>query len=127
MTCVVMVIEDEISQVNLIQRVLESANYMVIATNEGTDAIDMAIGILPDIILLDIHLSNVDGWHILEALKANPQTTAIPVILCTNDQDRERALQLGAVSILSKPLGANQILEAVQYIHNLQSSPSAGN
>jgi signal transduction histidine kinase/HAMP domain-containing protein/ActR/RegA family two-component response regulator len=122
----VMVVEDETSHTDLLRRTLESADYMVIATNDSKEAVGMALGVLPDTILLDIHRSNIDVWSVLESLAANPQTAAIPIIVCAIDQEKERAQSLGVRSFLSKPLNANQILEAVKNVRSLQSFSSKG-
>src|SRR5260221_6806145 len=123
----VMVVEDALSHTDLLRRTLESADYMVITTNDSQEACGMALGVMPDTILLDIQLSNIDKCNIIESLAASPQTAAIPIIVCGIDQERERALTLGAALFLSKPLNANQILEAVQYIQSQQTLSSQDN
>jgi CheY-like chemotaxis protein len=115
----VMLIEDEASMSDLLRRTLQSTGYLVMATDNAQGALEMALGILPDTILLD--LPDNESWHLLQSLKAGPELTTIPVILCLTEPDADRASQLGATLCLNKPITAEQVLAAVQKVQQLQS------
>jgi signal transduction histidine kinase len=109
----VLVVEDEVSMRDMIRRSLESVGHVVIDTDDGAEAQTMAIGLLPDLIILDVRLPNVNGWDILQKLKNDPQTESIPVILCTAVEDEERARELGTDMYLAKPFSPEQLLTCV--------------
>jgi CheY-like chemotaxis protein len=110
----VLVVEDEVSMRDMIRRSLESAGHVVIDTDDGAEAQSMAVGLLPDLIILDVRLPNVNGWDILQKLKHDPQTASIPVILCTAVEDEERARELGTDMYLQKPFSTDQLLTCIQ-------------
>jgi signal transduction histidine kinase len=110
----VLVVEDEVSMRDMIRRSLESVGHIVIDTDDGAEAQTMAVGLLPDLIILDVRLPNVNGWDILQNLKKDPQTASIPVIVCTAVEDEERARELGTDMYLAKPFSIEQLLTCVQ-------------
>jgi DNA-binding response OmpR family regulator len=72
-----------------------------------------------NLVLLDLKLSKFDGWEILEEIKRNPKTWAIPVIICTasfGQPQEERAIRLGASGYLIKPVSANVLRNAVSSV-----------
>jgi len=79
------------------------------AAGSGAEALQMASGggAPPiDVIMLDVMMPGMDGPAVLEALRADPATAAIPVVFITartSTQDRERLIQLGAVAVIAKP------------------------
>src|SRR5437879_13897198 len=91
-----LIVENEVGVRDNIRRTLESAHHMVIVTHDATQAIDFAVGLLPDAIILNTELPNTDGWELLRQLKQQPQIAAIPVMVCTANDDQQRALDLGA-------------------------------
>lgn len=108
----VMLVEDEVSTAELMRRVLESAGYMVFLTNNSTEALDMALGLLPDTIILDVQLQNADGWELFGAFRREDETARIPVIICAAPANQQRAYDLGATGFLAKPVTPQLILDA---------------
>lgn len=101
----VLLVEDDsfISKMYVTKFTLQKFN--VLAAGDGEEGLRMAIAEIPDIILLDIMLPKMDGWQVLEHLKANESTKNIPVLLLTNlgaQEDIERGLQLGAIDYMIK-------------------------
>ena len=77
----------------------------MLLTEKGSEAIELARGQKPAIILLDVILPEVDGFNILQTLKANTETQKIPILLLTNlgqESDQERGKELGAAAYLVK-------------------------
>ena len=68
---------------------------------------------MPDIILLDVLLQNIDGWELLGRFRAHPHLGERPVIVCTILPQRDLALILGAAGFLSKPFSQRQLLAAL--------------
>ncbi len=66
--------------------------------------------------LLDIRLPGIDGWAVLQALKQDPETRDIPVIVVSIVDERARGAALGAAQYLVKPVGREQLLEALRAV-----------
>lgn len=112
----VLLIEDEASLRGLFRLTLESAGYVVINTHDSEKGMELAIGLIPTVIVLDIHVPNGSGWRLLAILKDNPETTIIPVIVCAGDKDAQQAKALGATMYLQQPTTAEIVLEAVNKV-----------
>ena len=86
------------------ERALQRAGYEVSTATDGEEALKVANDRLPDVILLDIMLPRLSGTEVLRALKANPATAAIPVIVLTSLSQRnaERLLEEGAAAYFEK-------------------------
>jgi signal transduction histidine kinase/CheY-like chemotaxis protein len=110
----ILLIEDEASLRDMMRRALEDSRYVVVDVQDGAQVLDLATGLLPELILLDIRLPNVDGWSLLKSLKTNPDTAPIPVIVCTVSDEEQRALELGASLYLGKPFSSDEFLACVQ-------------
>ena len=77
----------------------------------------MAASEAPDLILMDVALGEMDGWEATQLIKANPATTAIPIIALTAKAmtgDREKCLEAGASEYLAKPVNTEQLLAALR-------------
>jgi signal transduction histidine kinase/ActR/RegA family two-component response regulator len=109
----VLLAEDESSLREMLRRTLESVGHVVVDVQDGAQVLEMAVGLLPELIILDIRLPNIDGWQILEKLKQNPETAPIPVIVCTVSEDEQRAIGLGAELYIRKPFSTDEILACV--------------
>jgi DNA-binding response OmpR family regulator len=84
---------------------LKRAGFVVLAAADGEQALRMAIAEKPDLVLLDLIMPKLQGFEVLKALKADPATAAIPVVVLSNlgqDGDVQRALEGGAVAYLVK-------------------------
>src|SRR5213075_2220681 len=67
----------------------------------------------PDVILLDVFLPDIDGWAVLRALRSDPGTRDLPVVLVTISTDRHTSFALGAVDHLVKPVSSETLLAAL--------------
>ncbi len=103
----VLVVDDMPENIRIIADLL-AADYNVKVAKSGERALEIAAGdARPDLILLDIIMPDMDGYEVLQSLKANPLTHPIPVIFITalmRPEDEERGLQLGAVDYVTKPI-----------------------
>jgi CheY-like chemotaxis protein len=101
----VLVVDDEDSNIMVLTHIL-GKEYNVLAVKDGQDAIEIAKEFLPDIILLDVIMPEMDGYEVILALKNSEKTQNIPVIFITglnNPGDEEKGLSLGAADYISKP------------------------
>ena len=89
---------------------------MVAATN-GRDGIRLAQELVPHAILLDVMMPEIDGWEVLQTLRTNTQTAAIPVVVCSIFNDPDLAYSLGASLVLSKPVSRDAVLGALRQLN----------
>lgn len=115
----VLVVDDEADVLLLCRVNLEFEGYEVIEAGDGEEAMKKVRQHDPDVILLDVMMPKMDGWQVLAALKADPDTAEIPVVLLTakvQDQDQIRGWSGGAADYITKPfspLALSQVLENV--------------
>lgn len=121
----IMIIDDLIANLDLLSQMLTEQSYRVRTMNNGRMALRSIHSSLPDLILLDIKMPEMDGFAVCEALKADPESAiaAIPVIfLSAIDEvfDKVRAFELGAVDYITKPFQAIEVLKRIETQLKLQ-------
>jgi CheY-like chemotaxis protein len=100
----VLVIDDDDASCRRLERVLRKEGYTVRATGAGPDAVALAREIQPAAIVLDALAPGEDGWSALAALKADPKTADIPIIMATIVDDQSRGFALGGTDFVTKPI-----------------------
>ncbi|WP_242939442.1 ATP-binding response regulator [Sulfobacillus thermosulfidooxidans] len=110
----VLVIDDDPTVLDLMQRMLTPMGYRVITALTGLEGLKLALQGMPDVIILDILLPMVDGWSILTRIKREPLLMDIPVILLSMAPDAQRGYALGAVDVLAKPINRERLFSALQ-------------
>jgi signal transduction histidine kinase/CheY-like chemotaxis protein len=123
----ILLVEDDANTRTMLRRALENNGHVVIDTNNGAQVMDLAQGLLPALVILDMNLPNRSGWEILQELTHNPETSGIPVMVCTVDEDYERSAQLGAALHLCKPITPEQIINGVNKLLSTSSQPELRN
>jgi DNA-binding response OmpR family regulator len=101
----VLIVEDDAFMADLLVRKFSDAGFGVSHAKSGEDALEQAGKNKPDIISLDIMLPGIDGYEVLKRLKADPNLSKIPVIVCSNignEEGMSRAKELGAIDYLVK-------------------------
>jgi len=110
---VLLVIEDNEAVIRAFQRYLSGTHYQVVGATTGAEALRMAHEVQPTAITLDIMMPTQDGWEILQALKDDPATRHIPVVICSVLEDPELTRSLGAAAYLRKPVTQADLLAAL--------------
>lgn len=113
----ILVVDDEIDIVELIKEYLQHQNYNVITATDGDSALKLALTHKPDLITLDIMMSNKDGYETCLLLRENETTSAIPVIILTGRASEQAALaaqSFGADSYLSKPFELESLAQEIR-------------
>src|SRR5262245_27566282 len=103
----VLIVDDKATSRELIRAVLENSGYAVIEAGDGCEALQMAVQILPDLILMDLQMPNLDGYGALKLIRTDPRFANLPVVALTANAmqgDREKALSAGFTSYISKPV-----------------------
>ena len=110
----ILVIDDDPSMRALVKRQLENAGYVVLLAEDGIVGGQLALNASPSLILVDVAMPYINGYELVEALKADPATWDIPVVFLTSDKHvEERTRMLRAEAYIKKPLKVNQLLEVV--------------
>lgn len=119
MTKTVLVIEDNAQNLYLTTFLLEARGYRVVAAANGPAGIALAQTLLPDQILLDIQLPQMDGYAVARALRAIPGLDATPIIAVTSYAmvgDREKTLAAGCNGYIEKPIDPATFVSEVERI-----------
>jgi len=111
---IVMVVEDDSQSLYLMERYARTSGYQLVNAWQGGEALTLARQARPAVILLDIVLSGIMGWEVLQALRADPITCHIPVIICSALDEAENAQEAGANGYLRKPVYYQDFLAALR-------------
>ncbi|MGY2048408.1 ATP-binding response regulator [Methylobacterium sp. JK268] len=115
----ILVVDDEVASRRIIGSLLVREGYRPIYAETGEEALRVARDRRPAAITLDVMMPRLDGWAVLQALKADPDLTPIPVVLVSIAADRGLGFSLGAAAVLSKPVDRGQLAAAIR-VHRLQ-------
>ena len=119
----VLVIDDSPTNVATIRLELEQVGYEVLTAATGRAGLETAVTRLPDVVLLDILMPDIDGYEVCRQIRTTPATSGIPVVVITGLQgsaDRLLALDLGANDFLSKPVDGVELLARVRSLVRLK-------
>jgi two-component system cell cycle response regulator DivK len=112
----ILVVEDNERNMKLFRDVLTAKGYRTLEATTGTQAVELAAQHAPELVLMDIHLPDIDGVEALGRLRADPRTAVIPVLALTAqamEGDRERFLGAGFDAYVSKPVDVIELLRTV--------------
>lgn len=109
----VLVVDDNPDLVHFYHRYVQGTPYRITAIQEGSRIFEIIKELQPQLIVLDVMLPNVDGWELLAHLHAHPDTTDIPVIICSVVREEELALVLGAALYIAKPVRRQSFIQAL--------------
>lgn len=109
----ILVVDDEPDIARLLSRYLERAGHHVTTASSGTEALQQARELHPDLITLDVMMPDADGFTVLEWLKSDEATAAIPVVMLSIIPDQERGALLGAVDYIAKPVSQETLVARI--------------
>ncbi len=113
----ILLVEDNEMNRDMLSRRLVRKGYDIVMAVDGQQALDMAAGESPDLILMDMSLPVIDGWETTRRVKANPQTQAIPVIALTAHamvEDKDKAIAAGCDDFDTKPVDIQRLLGKIE-------------
>jgi CheY-like chemotaxis protein len=114
----VLIVEDNPIEREGLAAVLQKEGYNVIAADNGKEAIDRLKGTPPDLLFMDMLMSELDGWQLLKLLKRHQEPMSVPVLIVTglDIATPEWARSLGAAGLVRKPVDADQLKDALATI-----------
>jgi CheY-like chemotaxis protein len=113
----VLVVDDYLEAREICAEYLGFHGYRVVTAEDGLQALERAFEVLPDVILMDLSLPELDGWAATRRLKADPRTRGIPIVALTGhalSAERERALAAGCDDVITKPVVPRELLAEVE-------------
>ena len=113
----ILVVEDEESLLKLESILFTSKGYAVTGVRDGNEALAAVLANRPDLVVLDVMLPGMDGFEVCRAIKQNPLTRSIPVVMLTakkSSLDLERGRSAGADAYLTKPFKSVRVLEVIE-------------
>ena len=119
MSTTVLVVDDNEQNVQIMSTMLMSRGFEVRIARDGKGALQSVKQYPPDLILLDVMMPEMDGMEVLDHLKSDPRSAAIPVVMVTaktQDEDLLAGYRCGAEYYLTKPFTARQLLYAVTHV-----------
>lgn len=119
-TLKVVYIEDDPEMINLVTLILSRRGFLVKGAHGGREGLNLVSLELPDLILLDLMMPDLDGWDLYQQLKANDETRDIPVIVITaKSQPIDRVLGLHIAKVddyISKPFHPEDLLDSIEKV-----------
>jgi len=111
---VILVIDNDPSVSDLLQRALGADGFHVETVSSGREGLQRAADIIPDLIILDVIMSDMSGWPVLSQLKKNPELMHVPVIMHSMTEERATAAALGAADYVTKPADRDELVDAIK-------------
>ncbi len=113
-----LIVEDNSDLLELLRLSLKSAGFSVATAPNGLEALKKARSLAPDLVVLDLVLPELDGFAVCEALRKDPGTSAIPILVLTglsSEMARLTGLECGADEFVKKPVSPEQLLSRIRH------------
>jgi diguanylate cyclase (GGDEF)-like protein len=120
----ILIVDDEETNLYALRLILESKGYRCLEASGGAEALQIAAAAAPEVVLLDIHMPEMDGYEVCRRMKSDPRTHPIPIVFLTaryRDHDEiARGLEAGAHDYVTKPFSAPELLARVGVMVRIQ-------
>lgn len=110
----VLVIDDDKEYLSLMDRMLRKEGFSPILTDQPASALQLARAVKPELILLDVLMPEIDGWEVVDDLKAAPETAAIPLIMVSVIDDPQSGTNNKADAFIPKPVDSKQLSKTIK-------------
>ena len=123
----ILLVEDHPANIEMLRMGLEFLGYAVAVAENGKEAVEMAAAELPDLIVMDILLPNLNGLEAASRIRSNPKTKSIPILAATAlamPGDMEKCLESGCDAYIAKPFTPKQLAAAIEKLLKDHSEPS---
>lgn len=113
----ILVVEDNDMNMQLAEYLLEEGGFAILKASSGEEALELTRRVLPDLILMDLHLPVLDGLSVVRRMKSEPRTRQVPILALTAHAmrgDRERFLEAGCDGYISKPIDVRTFIDDIR-------------
>ena len=117
----ILIVDDSPSQLMGIQRIVEKLGHQTLTAEDGAAGVEVAKAELPDLILMDVVMPNLNGFQATRAISKEATTSHIPIVLVTTkDQETDKVwgMRQGAKAYITKPFNENQLIEVINGLLN---------
>ena len=122
----ILVVEDNEKNLKLVRDVLQYNGYEILEARTGEQGVELALALLPHLVLMDLQLPGIDGERAFQLIRGNERTSGIPIVALTASamkDDRARVLQAGFDGYLDKPISVRALPDQVLQFLNREDSP----
>lgn len=119
----VLVVDDESDFIQLMKYNLENQGFDILTAGDGVQALNIARRELPDVVLMDLMLPDIDGFSVCEILHSQPSTSKVPIIVVSaldGEYVRSRGIQAGVACCFKKPVDMKVLSESIRATHALR-------
>ena len=123
----VMIVDDSPTEVHVMKTALERHGFETVSAADGSECINLAREVRPDLILMDVVMPGVNGFQATRTLSRDPHTSSIPVVMVTTkDQETDRiwGMRQGAVDYLVKPVTEADLVAKAREVIDTQGQPA---
>ena len=122
----ILVVDDDPAFLDLMTRLLTQEGFRVITTSSGAEGINIVRALQPLAMILDVNMPEVDGWHVLNALKETPENVDTPILMVSIHEEYQKSEQNGASGFMAKPIQREQLLKTIRtHTHQVQNTTPA--
>jgi len=114
-----MIVDDSLTVRKITEGLLSRYQYDIVTASDGVVALEKMKKNLPDIILMDVEMPNMDGFELLRVMKKDPSLVKIPIIMITSrsgDKHKQKAISLGADLYLTKPFKEEELIASIKQL-----------
>ena len=120
----ILVVDDTPQNLKLLKRLLSVTGYDVVTASSGAEALALIAGDKPDLVLLDVVMAEMSGYQVCRAIRADPATALLPVVMVTSldpAEERVKGIEVGADDFLSKPINQEELLARVKSLLRIRA------
>jgi len=113
----IFIVDDNANNLHLLEKILREHNYKVRMATNGKRALSAINTALPELIILDVNMPDLDGYQVCEQLKASPKTSTIPIIFLSaldDVLDKVKAFKVGGVDYITKPFQTEEVIARIE-------------
>lgn len=113
----ILLVEDSFANRDMLTRRLQRRGFLVCGAEDGATGVAMSVSEMPDLILMDVALGEMDGWQATRLIKADARTSHIPIIALTAhalESDREKSVEVGCAAFDTKPVDLARLLGKIE-------------
>jgi len=115
----VLVVEDSVTQREMIEDLLKGSGLSVTTAGDGVEALEQMQGNCPDIVVMDIVMPRMNGYELCRRIKTDPKTQSVPVVMCSSkgeEFDRYWGMKQGADAYIAKPFQPQELVGTVKQL-----------